>query len=178
MHAITVRNPWAYAIAHGIKRIENRSWRPPVHLLDPGAWLAIHAGAEIDPQARKPPHQVTLGTVGYGIKVKSWTCPIPPSEMPSSAVVAVVRVIGIHDDKGKHTPPSVINPTYTARDEEAWERISDIKYFGRNGEVPWRTDHRYGWLLSDVQRLAEPVSVHGRLGCWRLPEAVEVAVRA
>lgn len=42
MRAVTVRQPWAWAIAHGFKDIENRSWTPRV---DPGELIAIHAGA-------------------------------------------------------------------------------------------------------------------------------------
>lgn len=39
MKAITVRNPWAWAIVHGTKRIENRSWTTAYR-----GPLAIHAG--------------------------------------------------------------------------------------------------------------------------------------
>jgi hypothetical protein len=42
MRAVTVRQPWAWAIAHGFKDIENRSWAPR---LAPGELIAIHAGA-------------------------------------------------------------------------------------------------------------------------------------
>lgn len=41
MRALTVRQPWAWAIAEGHKDIENRSWYPR---LEPGEVLAIHAG--------------------------------------------------------------------------------------------------------------------------------------
>jgi hypothetical protein len=42
LRAVTVRQPWAWAIARGFKDIENRSWYPR---LDPGDELAIHAAA-------------------------------------------------------------------------------------------------------------------------------------
>lgn len=42
MRGLTVIEPWAYAICHLDKRIENRSIRPPVHLI--GERIAIHAG--------------------------------------------------------------------------------------------------------------------------------------
>lgn len=42
MRAVTIRQPWAWAIAMGFKDIENRSWYPR---LDPGVVLAIHAAA-------------------------------------------------------------------------------------------------------------------------------------
>lgn len=42
MKTLTVKQPWASLIASGRKRIENRSWRPPVALV--GQRIAIHAG--------------------------------------------------------------------------------------------------------------------------------------
>jgi hypothetical protein len=41
--AITLRQPWAWLVAAGIKRIENRGWLPS----EPG-WIAIHAGHGLD----------------------------------------------------------------------------------------------------------------------------------
>lgn len=66
MLALTVLQPWAWAIAHGDKRVENRRWstryRGP---------LAIHAGARLDtdvlratPAHLLPPRgQLVLGAV-------------------------------------------------------------------------------------------------------------------
>jgi hypothetical protein len=47
MRALTIKQPWAWAIVAGHKRIENRSWAPPMALLD-GERFAIHAGMGID----------------------------------------------------------------------------------------------------------------------------------
>ena len=41
MKAITIWEPWASLIAHGIKREETRTWAPPVELI--GQRIAIHA---------------------------------------------------------------------------------------------------------------------------------------
>ena len=46
MRALTVKRPWAQAIAAGLKTIENRSWRPPDAFI--GERIAIHAGAAWD----------------------------------------------------------------------------------------------------------------------------------
>lgn len=46
MYAITLRQPWADCIAHFGKRVENRTWKPPAHLL--GERIAIHAGKRFD----------------------------------------------------------------------------------------------------------------------------------
>jgi hypothetical protein len=46
--ALTLIRPWAYAIAHLGKTIENRSWACP---LPPGSIILIHAGQRWDPTA-------------------------------------------------------------------------------------------------------------------------------
>lgn len=49
MRALTIRQPWAAAIAHGPKRIENRTKPiPPAHL---GTTILIHSGAAEDDNA-------------------------------------------------------------------------------------------------------------------------------
>lgn len=47
--ALTIWQPWAWAIVQGHKKIENRTWRPPRHLM--GKWMLIHAGATLDTPA-------------------------------------------------------------------------------------------------------------------------------
>lgn len=49
MRALTVRQPWAAAIAHGDKHIENR--KTPIPAKHLGATILIHAGAAEDANA-------------------------------------------------------------------------------------------------------------------------------
>ena len=46
MKALTIRQPWAHAILHLGKNIENRKWPPPERLI--GKYIAIHAGKGLD----------------------------------------------------------------------------------------------------------------------------------
>jgi hypothetical protein len=46
MRALTLWQPWAWAISHGGKRIENRGWKPPRWII--GERIAIHAGKKFD----------------------------------------------------------------------------------------------------------------------------------
>lgn len=48
--ALTVRQPWADAITHGGKPVENRTWPVPRGLV--GVRLLIHAGGGTDPLAQ------------------------------------------------------------------------------------------------------------------------------
>lgn len=50
LYALTLHRPWAWAIAHGPKRIENRSWAPPRWAR--GMRLAIHAGKTFNERDR------------------------------------------------------------------------------------------------------------------------------
>jgi len=49
MKALTLWQPWSYAIARLGKRIENRTWMPPVSAI--GTRIAIHAGKRLDQEA-------------------------------------------------------------------------------------------------------------------------------
>lgn len=49
MRALTIRQPWAGAIVHQTKRVENRTWKLPA--AHHGARILIHAGAQLDKNA-------------------------------------------------------------------------------------------------------------------------------
>lgn len=78
MKALTVRQPWAGAIAHQTKRVENRTWKLPAK--HEGARILIHAGAERDKWA-----------VVYGDHLDVY-----------SAIVAVATVTGCHYSEDGH----------------------------------------------------------------------------
>jgi hypothetical protein len=42
MKALTLKQPWAWAVAHAGKDVENRTWKPPASVI--GQRIAIHAG--------------------------------------------------------------------------------------------------------------------------------------
>lgn len=49
LRALTLIQPWAWAIAHAGKDVENRGWPAPPDLI--GKHLAIHAGRKLDEDA-------------------------------------------------------------------------------------------------------------------------------
>jgi hypothetical protein len=81
---LTLWRPWPILIAKGIKRIENRPWRPEPRL-QAGEWFAIHAGKKYDIDCS--PLAVHLG--------------IPPETFfderlgAASSIVAVARFAGV-----------------------------------------------------------------------------------
>lgn len=76
---LTLRQPWASAIAYGTKRIENRAW-PTDHR----GLILIHAGRTLDPNA----HDAPLAR------------PFLRRPYPKGAIVAVARLDGCHTDDG------------------------------------------------------------------------------
>lgn len=69
MRALTIRQPWAGAIAHQTKRVENRSWKLPAK--HEGARILIHAGAQLDHDAQV--YGPGLGVYGAVVAVATIT---------------------------------------------------------------------------------------------------------
>ncbi len=78
MKSLTLHQPHTHSVAHLGKRIENRNWTPPAHLV--GEVIAIHAGKKLDLEALED-----LQQRGYEI----------PDELPAKAVVAVARLVSV-----------------------------------------------------------------------------------
>lgn len=50
MRALSIRQPWTWAILHAGKRVENRTWPAPESAI--GETIAIHAGRSYDHEGR------------------------------------------------------------------------------------------------------------------------------
>lgn len=92
MKALSIRQPWAWAILDGHKRVENRSWS--VNYRGP---LAIHAS-----QSRRDLEGPTQRLAGMGIEVPK------PESLDFGALIGVVELVDcvlladapeLHDDE-------------------------------------------------------------------------------
>lgn len=90
MRAITLHQPWSWAIAHAGKRIENRDWGPPSWII--GKKIAIHAGKKLEKDAADDlRHQATGGT----IPMEGLIIAVPvPDVFVQGAIESVATVIG------------------------------------------------------------------------------------
>lgn len=86
MQALTLHQPWAWAIAHSDKRIENRSWSPPDGLI--GKYLAIHAGVLPRTKAMRAEMMETSAALDGPDKEDGFVF---------GAIVAVARVVRVLD---------------------------------------------------------------------------------
>lgn len=84
MKALTLWQPWAWAMACGLKRIENRIWEPPASML--GQRFALHAGRKW----HEPSNTALWELLDYDD-------PHPPrqDEAVHGAIVATTRLVAV-----------------------------------------------------------------------------------
>lgn len=150
IRALTVKPPWSWAIAHGRKTIENRSWATQYR-----GPIAIHAGKAWDGDGESSPH-VQSAWRRFVAELPPMKCHHGPLRreslwMHSGAVVAVADLVDVCTVQGGHTSCDC-------------------------GQ--WAAPFQCHWRLDNVRPLAEPVSAKGALSLWRLPDDVDAAVRA
>jgi hypothetical protein len=95
MRALTIRQPWAAAIAYADKRVENRPW--PTNYRGP---VLIHAGKTMDRR-----HGPMVAAVVRGL------------QLDLGAVLAVARITDCHADDGECTPWSATGKFHHVLDE-------------------------------------------------------------
>ena len=142
MRAITLHQPWASLIAHGVKDIETRSWPPPQTMV--GQRIAIHAGKRI-----VGPRSLNLETQEAieGLYGPQW-----PKAIPAGAVVATAVLVNAGQVKGLEGPLVTLASSPTV-DPVAHDPYGDF------------TPGRWLWFLVDVEPF-DPVPAVGRQGLW------------
>lgn len=143
MRGLTVRQPWAQAIATGAKTVENRttgySWRGP---------LAIHAGLAWSDRGAADERIAEWHGARLGLAVPCHPMPLPEL-FPEGAVVAVSELVDAHPDTGCCRP---------------WGESAYVEASGRRRTAIWHL------VLENTRALAEPVPYRGRQGLWPVPE--------
>jgi hypothetical protein len=145
---LSVQQPYAGAIASGLKDVENRAWRTTYQ---PGGLIAVHASAR--PEWLAPEEAwLAAGVAPYrpGMRRADWE-----AFLPLGAIVAVATFRGCHRDED--FPMYRPNAPRCSR---------------------WAVPCAWHWVLEQARPLPEPVPHKGRLGLRPLPGDVEIAVRA
>lgn len=169
MNALTLWNPWAWAMAHAGKPVENRTWEPPSRVL--GQLLAIHAGKTLD-------HDAIFDIADeFGVAPENWDIPSVAPDLEGvrrvgrlvpGAIVAVGVLAGFVRDNGA----GYIHP---AGVEAAQLSEAEILRWAR--QTPWYQGP-VGWVVVKRIALPTPVPCKGAQGLWTLPPEVEAQVRA
>lgn len=136
MKALTVRNPWAWAIIYGGKDVENRSVRTN-HL----GTVAIHTAKAVDTEAMTSP--LILDAIDeYNGPV------VMPGELIRRADLEQLgKIIGVVDIKPVH---------HADHCRQADGRLCS----------PWAMDGMWHWPLTNPQPAQAPVPAKGALGLW------------
>ncbi len=148
MKAISLWQPWASAIALGIKSIETRGWRPPCGTLRQP--LAIHAARHDDRASRdffcrevlrKPEIADLFARVGI----------VEFDALPFGAIVCTTSLLGAFSTNCN--PPAYLA---ARKDDELWGNFSP---------------GRWAWFLGPVTRITPAVPCIGSQGFfeWNLP---------
>lgn len=151
MKAISLWQPWASAIALGLKNYETRGWRPPAALI--GQPLAIHAAKkkDMDCAARWMQHRL-------GLTPNDDPPPIEDAEarerataalrdydrLPFGAIVCLVRIVAVYrTEEADRAAP------FMTREEKTW------------GDY---TPGRFCWRLQLIYKFDAPIIYTGRQG--------------
>lgn len=166
LRAVTVRQPWAWAIARGLKVIENRTKPQPYRgrlLIHAGAawsvrgatdirireaWWTANGGApDGDRLPQLPDPQKVSGTL---VHPSVRTGP-PAAAIELGALVAVCELVDCHPAQ---------------RCCEPWGEDSYVEAGGRRRTDIWHL------VLEDIQPIDPPVPCVGHLGLWKPPAEV------
>lgn len=147
--ALSLYQPWATLVAIGMKRIETRSWAPSQR-----GWLAIHATRRFDRSDRalcsREPFASVLRAAGYA----------SDAGLPTGAIVAVANLHRV-GRIGRRSDGAVTLAGF------------DLPIVGDELAFGDYTPGRYGLVLSNVYRLADPVVCRGWQGIWQVSGGVE-----
>ena len=89
LRGLTVRQPWASAIVHGPKRIENRDWKPTRKTVPVPGWFAIHAG-DVEAWWRRAMSSGASNAMARQIR-RLWPAALI-AEFPRGAVIGLARL--------------------------------------------------------------------------------------
>jgi len=167
--ALTLQQPNAWAVCHAGRDIENRRWRPPPFIAN--RRLAIHAG-----KAWGKSEKLAASTLACRLHPQL-TVPLSPEGYVFGAVVAVARISGFIDlDLDGDRGPFSFRARTTKGFAAIGGQLTEAQVEAALASPWWRGP--CGWLLGDVQVLAQHVPLGGRQKLWSLPSDAALRVAA
>lgn len=155
--ALSIKEPWAWCIASGLKTIENRTWAPPASVI--GKRIAIHASANLGDLGRDDIVDFMYDVddqVGDALSDDRISQDSPL--FIAAAIIGSVRVLGFIDlNKIGFTEPAIVEAcaafpkSPTGIPHRAWVDGGSVL-----------------WVVGEAERFATPIPAKGKLGVWSL----------
>lgn len=146
MKSLSIKQPWASLIAHGIKDIENRTWktnfRGRIYIHASGKWHSRSNSNDVrdlltSEQIKKIPHSLQADFIDRGIIVKD-------ESIPLSAIIGEVDIVDC-----------VINHPSIWAEKTETSAGYPVKHI------------IYNWVLANAVIYDEPIlNVKGKLSLW------------
>lgn len=170
LFALTLTHPWAAAIAHLGKRVENRTWQPQGNRGHVGMLLAIHGGKHPGNLAGKSKSvREFKGDLAW--IAAHWKPLLEEGLHAGHLTREDVEARGFTQMVGgkRYTNPEAFITTGVV----AVARVSAVV---ENAPSLWAAEGQYHWLLTDV-RAIEPIPCPGSQKLWPLPADIAELAR-
>jgi hypothetical protein len=174
LRALSFLQPWLYLVLADVrstlplvevgappvgkvKPIENRMWKPPLHLI--GRRFALHASAGYDPEGQRRAQEIVNDLRDKDLYYEGPTVVPGASSLPRSAILGTARLAGAAHLCGHKGGRWRVSQYVGKLSEKQVETIVTS---------PW-TFGEWAWLLTDVHAFEHHIPARGRLGFWKIP---------
>lgn len=149
LRGLTLLHPWAWAVAHAGKDVENRRMRPEARGGQIGMYLAIHGGVVPGPNSGK--REEARMDLAWALEAAGRV-----AEVGAEVVEALGMAYPVESEEQYFVPGIV-----------AVARLAGVT---QSSTSVWAARGQYHWQLADVVTLPEPVPHRGAQGLWALDE--------
>jgi len=146
MKALSIRQPWASMIVHGIKTIENRTWSTKYR-----GPIAICASSH-------PPDPELIDDERQWCRENGI---IFPTSLPVGGIVGIVDLVGIFGPARPEDEPDFYI------DGRGYIMFGDDDILPTEEDIDWYADGSIGWLLRNP-RTTDFFPIKGRLGLYEI----------
>jgi hypothetical protein len=174
--ALSLFQPWAWAVVHGPKWIENRTW-----WADLRGELVLHASAQVTPQRYREARETIL-RIAASLELE---LEVPHrDDLTYGAIVGRARVVDAILPGGwrplyRHQSFNWNAITHYRLEGETWgKQARGGATTGRHvhAGAAWHFADQYGYELADRRPLVEPIAWRGHQKGWRVPVELEIEI--
>lgn len=171
-HALSVREPWAWALTTGIKSVENRSWAFPAKRHPLPAWIAIHASLGWDGMLGQAEQLAAeYPSINVAIRETARMGPTGRAFFARSELIGAIQIVdcvAVPDLKADEPMPYDVGE----RVANAMDRPMSCRMTPDIKRLDWVAGDAFAWIVGDCYRFDRPIVCTGRLNVWAMPDAL------